>query len=222
MGELGKLLPAERAREAPADVVVVETDVAAGRRFNWKEHLAPWLVSLCVNGTMTSLLALVVVVPMLKGLDSLEPVTAQLMEDRLEEIERALDTTAEFEAASDLPREQAAPSFQGFETTGVSSAVAIDTTAPSAASDAPASSSSALPPLKQLEKPIVRRTPPALPSPKELTQAAEVGAAVDRLGEDINGLLTEGDLTVVWLLDASLSLVDDRRRASRSFAEPGR
>ena len=45
-----------------------------------------------------------------------------------------------------------------------------------------------------------------------LKQAATVESAVDGITRAIRGALQEGDLTVVWLFDASHSLVDDRQR----------
>ena len=43
---------------------------------------------------------------------------------------------------------------------------------------------------------------------------ASVSGAVDRILGDIDARLERGDLLVVWLLDASQSLVDDRRRVA--------
>lgn len=45
-----------------------------------------------------------------------------------------------------------------------------------------------------------------------LKQAATVESAVDGITQSIQSALQHGDLTVVWLLDASFSLVDDRQR----------
>lgn len=47
-----------------------------------------------------------------------------------------------------------------------------------------------------------------------VADATSVEAAVDRITGGIRGALGEGDVMVVWLLDASLSLKDDRRRVA--------
>ena len=51
--------------------------------------------------------------------------------------------------------------------------------------------------------------------PRALWAAGSLQGAVDQVTQRIRGQLAESDLLVVWLLDASHSLVDDRQRVAR-------
>jgi hypothetical protein len=60
----------------------------------------------------------------------------------------------------------------------------------------------------------VRYTNTAAPAAGQLREAGSVEEAVDGVVGDIRGRLERGDLLAVWLFDASISLLDDRRRVA--------
>ncbi|MFN0021126.1 MAG: vWA domain-containing protein [Pirellulaceae bacterium] len=64
---------------------------------------------------------------------------------------------------------------------------------------------------RMLSMPIAVASVPAPPSEKQLGESDSIEGAVDGIGGQVREMLGNGDLLVIWLLDASLSLVDDRQ-----------
>lgn len=58
----------------------------------------------------------------------------------------------------------------------------------------------------------------AAPAAGQLREAGSVEEAVDGVVGDIRGRLDRGDLLAVWLFDASISLLDDRRRVAERLS----
>jgi hypothetical protein len=58
----------------------------------------------------------------------------------------------------------------------------------------------------------------AAPAAGQLREAGSVEEAVDGVVGDIHGRLQRGDLLAVWLFDASISLLDDRRRVAERLS----
>lgn len=75
--------------------------------------------------------------------------------------------------------------------------------------------------LSTLESPSTRPKPgqSAVDESGDVADATTVEAAVDRVTGGIRGALGEGDVLVVWLLDASLSLKDDRQRVANRLEQ---
>lgn len=178
----------------------------------WIVAAIPWSVSLLVNLVLLLLLALIVLpgflpadlpvaivmVPVEKYESAAELETSALTALASAD---AAQATAEFVAAassSEIP--QAERDFSDV-VTHVSSALAPDEWA-----DRPR-----MPSGRVLEMPIAVASVPAPPSEKQLGEAESVEEAVDGIGGQVREMLGAGDLLVVWLLDASLSLVDDRQ-----------
>lgn len=73
---------------------------------------------------------------------------------------------------------------------------------------------SGLPSGQQLDMSTDVGAPPKPLSDRELKRAGSIEDAVDGIGGQIRQALGDNDLLVIWLLDASLSLVDDRQRVA--------
>ena len=78
-----------------------------------------------------------------------------------------------------------------------------------------------LPELSLADVPLVSNggiTPTSFVPPislgEALTKSTSVEGAVDRITAELNAKLEKGDLLVVWMLDSSHSLVDDRKRVA--------
>lgn len=69
-----------------------------------------------------------------------------------------------------------------------------------------------LPSRHVMDQTVTTGPPLSLPTERTLQRAGTVEEAVDGLGGQIRDRLGDGDTLVVWLLDASISLVDDRQR----------
>jgi hypothetical protein len=76
-----------------------------------------------------------------------------------------------------------------------------------------------LPPRQHLDMSTTIGQPPKPLTSRELSRAESVAAAVDRIGGQMREMLDEKDLLVIWLLDASLSLVDDRQRIAERLEQ---
>ncbi len=68
---------------------------------------------------------------------------------------------------------------------------------------------------KDLMQQLPSSSPKVAGEGEQLRDATSVEGAVDGLAADIQTQLIEGDLLTVWLIDASVSLVDDRMRIAR-------
>lgn len=188
-----------------------------GRAATGDPRWARWL-GWALTASLAIHLALVVVIwriP-LPGLarDALRELTTALSEAPPEPV---LDPLLDLAEASDLPRDSALAA----ETAALAPNLAEVAEIPEAA---PVDDALLEVPLPQYDEPSAPQLDDVLLATGGSGEAvAHVEGAVDRITREIARYLGESDLLVVWLMDASLSLADDReavaQRLERIYAE---
>ena len=181
---------------------------------------APWLVSLMVNLTIALVLALIAV-PMFIRETVQEITISQILEEEGEEV-TTIDLAPTPEASESLarPDDRIVTVVRDPEDVQLDRETSID--AASHVTDSfvdPEGDLPRLPPRGVLNMPLSVTAAPKPLTERELKQAATVEDAVDGIGEQIRDMLGEGDVLVVWLLDSSLSLVDDRQRVANRLTQ---
>lgn len=205
--------PAAPPVEQPPPIVPEELPPSSPR-FSVQSAL-PWTVSLCTNLVGIVVLALFALPMLVEEQAVLE--LAAIFSETTEQAEQVqtLEVTA-WEHSPDSMSEQVEQ-----VTTILEQEIKVE--ANQSVDDAaevtdllvdPAGDISLVPSKETLSTPISVGITAAPPTEKELNEAGSVEEAVDGVGTQISEMLGEGDLLVVWLLDASLSLVDDRQRVA--------
>ena len=175
--------------------------------------MLPWAASLCINLVMVVSLALFALPLLVAGNSIIEVTLLPSPTEQAEEIQ-----TLEMSVSDDA--RETSPTSQVHEQVTIAEQeiqVESDTPVEDASNVAvmmvdPAGTRANLPARDTLNMPISVAVGTAPPGAQELKQAGTVEEAVDGIGGQIRGLLDQGDTLVVWLFDASLSLVDDRQR----------
>jgi hypothetical protein len=180
----------------------------------------PWLASLLVNLTIAVVLALIAL-PMITRGGVHEVTFSQLIEEEGDEvttIEVAL--VAEASEATMQQDEQVVTAVREPDEIPLDRQTSVDPASQVTGSIVdPEGNMPLLPPRGVLTMPLSVSSAPQPLTERQLNRAATVEDAVDGVGEQIREMLDEGDLLVVWLLDSSLSLIDDRQRVAARLTE---
>jgi len=196
-----------------AEIEVIEIEPSSGRLVR---RSVPWLLSMIVHQIGLIVLALLAVSGMMGGGGDSVALNAHFAvegEDLLDdstlaaeipelELERLDETNFE-------PAEMAVPSSL------VASNYAIERISPSTDME----SSPWVVDARNLMEKLGGVAKPSLPDAGQVREADSVEGATGGVVGDILGQLAEGDLLVVWLLDQSISLHDDRQRVAAKLSE---
>ena len=177
----------------------------------------PWLTSLCVNLAFTLVLALIAL-PLVSRGTIQELILSQAVEETGEEITSLDVTLAEVDESAPRLADQVVTVLEQQVQLHDQSAVDSASQVTESIVD-PESSLPLLPPRGVLNMPLSAAAAPRPLTESELRQAATVEEAVDGVAGQIRSMLGEGDVLVVWLLDSSLSLVDDRQRIANRLLQ---
>lgn len=191
------------------------------------EAYLPWLVSLVVNLGLLLLFALWSLATLLPPEREVfttavawsEPAEEQVVVDfNISQVSPAAAASAPSFAAldgvSNLPMPSAIPTPSDDLLAALASGDGPQTQAPglsnSRASGVTNSAASSLPLRDDLNTIVPISLAKGPITEKELSEVQSLDAVAARVGDEIREKLLEDDLMVIWLLDASLSLVDDR------------
>jgi hypothetical protein len=211
--------PAPSAAKAPPSAKALAPVIAPVEYgpVTWKQRFEsslPWLASGCSNLVLLLILGLFFL-PALVEERRMHEVTVMPFEARESDLSGAVQMTeAESEetfAQADLQELAAVeePELELEPTTEIPTPGALGEAAPF--STRPTAVRSSGPSGRSLLRPLNLGRPPAPLTKKELAQTDSIEAAVDGIGMQILEMLDRGDLLVLWMLDSSISLVNDRR-----------
>jgi hypothetical protein len=206
------------APSPPAPPIVITDEPASALRYLASKDTLSWLLSLCINTALLLILACIAL-PMLA--DKPERVITILPFGELAEDDAAFDiqpTDTADGTHAQATLEKIGLTRPEIELTPEHQVDAVE--APSAAIQplSVAGNRPVLPAGAVLNRPLSVGRPTKPLTDRELGQAESIDSAVDRVGKQVHEMLDQGDLLVVWMMDASISLVDDRQRVAARLA----
>lgn len=202
-------------KEAALDLSVVAPAVEESTRWQRlaRRALAPWSVSLAAHAVLLLVLGLWVIPLVVAGNSDVQVELHSLSDSVLADLPRRLDESVAMSAPSDSSLPASA------SLTSVSADAPLDRPPPprlDMSVAAPEMLSMSSDPLRGVRTSDLgtesKMVPPRAASQGGVVEAAGVGGALDGILGDISGRIEDRNLLVVWLLDASISLVDDRRQ----------
>ncbi len=202
----------------PPAICVTEAPAPSALSLLTTKASLSWLVSFCVN-TLLLLIFAIIALPLVLNRPPEHIVT--VLPYGIESEDDAIDIlpTEHAPTSASSTTLQQAPSRPEIDPTPIEQVDPLEPpTAPLQLAN-PAGDRPLLPPGSELHRPLSVGRPAQPLTDRELTQAETVDGAVDRIGKQVRELLDQGDLLVVWMMDSSISLVDDRQRVAVRLAQ---